>query len=86
MRVDRMAKEEYVEPGRYRLFESLLRDLAARRNFYYIDLYHLVTDESGYLPGKYAMGDGYHLNRDALTLLADCIRTHTVPYVENKGE
>ena len=82
----RMAKEENVVPGRYSKFEGLLRELAARRNFYYIDMYHMVTGGDGYLPGKYSMGDGFHLNREALTILTDYIRAHTVPYPATEEE
>ena len=32
------------------------------------------------MPGKYSMGDGFHLNRTALTILTDYIRAHSVPY------
>ena len=77
---DRMAQEKYVVPGRYKKFEGLLRELAARRNFYYIDAYHMFSDDDGYMPGKYSMGDGFHLNRAALTILTDYIRAHSVPY------
>ena len=77
---DRMAKEQYVVPGRYSKFEGLLRELAGRRNFYYVDMYHMIADAEGYMPLKYSLGDGFHLNRTALTLLTDYLRTHTVPY------
>ena len=77
---ERMAQEKYVVPGRYSKFEGLLRDLAARRNFYYIDMYHMIADGDGYMPGKYSLGDGFHLNETALSMLTDYIRTHTVPY------
>ena len=77
---DRMAQEKYVVPGRYKKFEGLLRELAARRNFYYIDMYHMIADQDGYMPLNYSLGDGFHLNRTALTLLSDYIRTHAVPY------
>ena len=76
----RMNKEEYVIPGRYAKFEQLLRELAERRNFYYIDLYHMVADEDGYLPDTYCMGDGFHLNKPAYTMLTDALRACTVPY------
>ena len=81
---DRMAQEKYVVPGRYKKFEGLLRELAARRNFYYIDAYHMFSDDDGYMPGKYSMGDGFHLNRAALTILTDYIRAHSVPYRPGK--
>lgn len=78
----RTAKEVGVSPGRYRNFEAGLRALAEERRFYYIDLYHLIADEEGYMPGRLSAGDGYHLNRTGYTMLADYIRTHTVPYPE----
>ena len=81
---ERMSKEKYVVPGRYRKFEGLLRELAARRNFYYIDMYHMIADADGYMLLQYSMGDGFHLNRTALSMLADYIRTHTVPYPEGE--
>ena len=76
----RMTTKDNVPVKRYMYFEEKLRDLAARYNFYYIDMYHLVADENGYMPVKYSLGDGFHLNEKALTLMTDYIRTHTVPY------
>ena len=76
----RMDEEQYVVPGRYVKFEQLLRELAARRNFYYVDLYHMVADEDGYLPEAYSMGDGFHLNKTAYRLLTDALRACAVPY------
>lgn len=77
---DRMTKQDHVPVKRYENFEAKLRELAQRRGFYYIDMYHIAANEEGYLPNGYSMGDGYHLNRKALTLLTDYIRTHTVEY------
>lgn len=82
-------KRDHVPVTRYAEFEAGLRELAARFGFYYIDLYHLVADESGCLPAGYSLGDGYHLNETALTLMTDAIRTHTVPWpgdAEPEGE
>lgn len=78
----RMTERDHVPVKRYVNFEEKLRELAERRGFYYIDMYHLVADAQGYLPTGYSMGDGYHLNREALTLMTDYIRTHTVDYPE----
>lgn len=72
---------EYVIPTkRYSNFADELKALAERRNFYYLDLYHVLADENGYLPGKYDAGDGYHLSRAACDELMDLVRRHTVPY------
>lgn len=76
----RMTELDKVPVKRYISFEEKLRELAAQWNFYYIDMYHLVANENGYLPNNYSLGDGYHLNETALTLMTDYIRTHTVPY------
>ena len=76
----RMTEQDKVPVRRYIVFEEALRELAARRNFYYIDMYHLVANEDGYLPNGYSMGDGYHLNEKALTIMTDYIRAHTVDY------
>lgn len=76
----RMAKEDKLTPGRYSAFESKLRELAARRNFYYIDGYHAIAGEDGYMPVQFTTGDGYHVNRAAITLLTDLVRAQTVPY------
>ena len=76
----RMTQKDKVPVKRYMNFEEKLRELAARRHFYYIDMYHLVANEDGYLPTGYSLGDGYHLNEKALTLMTDYSRTHTVPY------
>ena len=42
-------------------------------------------DEDGYLPDTYCMGDGFHLNKPAYTMLTDALRACTVPY-ETKEE
>ncbi|MBQ6256611.1 MAG: hypothetical protein IJJ60_08505 [Clostridia bacterium] len=77
----RATQEKYpVAPRRYENFEGMLRELAARRNFYYIDAYHLVTGENGYMRGNCSIGDGFHLNRTALGMVTDYIRAHTAPY------
>lgn len=68
-----------LSPARYSNFEVKLRDLAQRRRFYYIDLYHLVTNDNGYLYLEYTRGDGYHLSESAHNLLVDAVRRQTVP-------
>ena len=83
----RMRKED-VPVKRYPNFCQALQELAARRNFYYIDLYSLVADAKGYLPGKYDAGDGFHLSNKAYSLLIEQARKQTVPYPDStrKGE
>ena len=82
----RMSQKNNLKPGRYSTFEGQLQELAARRSFYYIDAYHLIADNNGYMIGKYNMGDGYHLNREGLTVVTDYIRAHTVPYRLNEED
>ena len=67
-------------PKRYANFEEGLRQIAQERGLYYIDLYHMVADEKGYLRRDMAAGDGYHLNQETSQALADYIKTHAVPY------
>lgn len=69
-----------ANPARYRLFEEGLRAICEERGVYYIDLYHMVTDENGYMKRACAAGDGYHLNADTSAALADYIKRHAVPY------
>ena len=69
-----------ANPKRYQLFEEGLREICEERGVYYIDLYHMVTDENGYMKRDCSAGDGYHLNADTSTALADYIKCHTVPY------
>lgn len=79
-------REENVPVKRYRDFAVALKELAARRNFYYIDLYSLLANEDGYLPGKYNAGDGFHLSNKAYSLLIEQARKQTVPYPETVTE
>lgn len=62
MACHRMTGEYYVPVKRCSDFAGALLALARRRHFYFIDLYHLLVDSEGYLPGKYDAGDGFHLS------------------------
>ena len=73
------AKIKTTNPARYQEFEQLLRQLAQDRNLYYIDLYHLLTDEAGVMKDEYAAGD-YHLQKAAFALLHDHLMTHAIPW------
>ncbi|MBE5811050.1 MAG: hypothetical protein E7318_08985 [Clostridiales bacterium] len=88
MSYKRMHGEYVIPTKRYSNFAEELRLLAERRNFYYLDLYHVLADEKGYLPGKFDAGDGYHLSRNACDELENLVRRHTVPYpaVNMEGE
>ncbi|MBR5999325.1 MAG: hypothetical protein IK043_02670, partial [Candidatus Methanomethylophilaceae archaeon] len=44
----------------------------------------VIAGEDGYMPGKYTTGDGYHVNRSALTALTDLVRSQTVAYPMNE--
>ncbi len=79
-------QEEQVPKKRYVNFANALQELAARRHFYFIDLYSLVVNEDGYLPGKYDAGDGFHLSNRAYSLLIEQVRKQTVPYPVTEGE
>lgn len=76
----RMTGDNHIPTKRYANFADELLALAERRHFYYIDLYHLVVNEQGYLPLKYDCGDGYHLSTSAYSMLLEQVRIHTVPY------
>ncbi len=82
MACHRMTGEHYVPVKRYSDFAGALLALAQRRHFYYIDLYHLLVDSEGYLPGKYDAGDGFHLSSRAYSMLIEQVRRQTVPYPE----
>lgn len=82
----RMRGDHYVPVKRYSDFAEELKKLAERRHFYYIDLYHLLVDEKGYLPRKYDSGDGYHLSNRAYSLLIQEARQRTVDYPDTAGE
>lgn len=78
-------RQENVPVKRYPDFAAALKELAARRHFYYIDLYSLLVNEEGYLPGKYDAGDGFHLSNRAYSLLLEQVRKQTVPYPAEEG-
>lgn len=80
MSYKRMTGDRRARAKRYANFAEELKALAERRHFYYIDLYHLVVDEDGYLPGKYDAGDGFHLSNRAYSMLLEQVRKQTVPY------
>ncbi|MBE5769480.1 MAG: hypothetical protein E7333_07875 [Clostridiales bacterium] len=71
-----------IAPARFAQFCTKLEELSQRKGLYFLDLYHLLADEDGNLPGEYDCGDGYHLSDPAYDLMVDLIRTHTVPYPE----
>lgn len=87
MSYKRMTGDHYVPVKRYANFATELQALAERRHFYYIDLYHLLVNDEGYLPDKYNAGDGFHLSNRAYSILVEQVRKQTVPYpVPEEGE
>lgn len=72
--------EKGVPVGRFTEFNRVLKEMAERRGFYYLDLYSLLADANGYLPAQYDSGDGYHLSTPAYRILVDLVRRTTVPY------
>lgn len=84
MSYQRMTGDNGVPVGRYSGFCEELRALAERRNFYFIDLYHLLVGKDGYLPRKYDAGDGYHLSSKAYSLLIEQARKQAVPYPDTE--
>ena len=72
--------ERGIPVGRFTAFNTKLEEMAARRGFYYLDLYSLIADENGYLPSKYNSGDGYHMTTAAYQVLLDLVRRTTVEY------
>jgi len=70
---ERMKKELGIYPRRFMNFEAGLRALCAELALGYIDLYHLVSDEEGYMTMHYAAPDGYHMNINAYQALRELI-------------
>lgn len=77
---ERMTSDRNIPVQRYVNFAEELKALAERRHFYYIDLYHMLVDDRGYLPSKYDAGDGFHLSNRAYSMLLEQVRKQTVPY------
>ena len=46
---------------------------------YYLDAASMFYDEIGNVDEEYVSGDGIHLNREGYQLLAEYLRTHTIP-------
>ncbi|MBQ4074162.1 MAG: hypothetical protein IJD39_03035 [Clostridia bacterium] len=79
-------RERHAPVSRYVEFAGQLKELAERRQFYFLNLYELLVDEEGCLPRKYDAGDGFHLTKRAYSILVDLIRRNTVPYPVNETE
>ncbi len=88
MSKSRMTADGINRASRYSNFNASLKELAGRRNFYFIDFYSMLVNQDGYLPKEYNGGDGYHLSTIAYQMLLDQVRKQTVPYptAENTKE
>lgn len=59
-------------------YNTMLMELCAEQNCWYVDLYSYFADENGCLPSSVA-SDGVHLNPKQYSIMLEYLRTHTVP-------
>ena len=65
-----ITNEKIVEANRW------ISEVALDCSVGYLDTYSILTDEKGYLNGKYDSGDGLHLNAEGYKAVLYYIRTH----------
>lgn len=56
-------------------YNTLIKEMASRKNIKYIDLVPILTDENGNLPEK-ASPDGIHLNKEYCLKWLDCLKNN----------
>ena len=56
-------------------YNTLIKEMASRKNVKYIDLVPILTDENGNLPEK-ASPDGIHLNKEYCLKWLDCLKNN----------
>lgn len=82
---EKSASDKYINNSRIQEYNDLIRQLAADKQVYYLDLYSVFADESGALPGD-AASDGVHLKKAYCEKWLDYLRNHVGPdYSEREG-
>lgn len=71
----------YVKNEKINEYNELIRDMAAEKEIYYIDVGKAVSDENGCLPED-ASVDGIHLTKAYCEKWLEYIKTHTVTEIE----
>ena len=73
---------EVQSMDRIRNFNAALQEFCVDQNCWYLDIYHLLLDDDGYLSGDYAfIGDGKHFEKSGYVAWANYMKTH---YVDDK--
>lgn len=71
----------YVKNEKINEFNALIREMAAEKQIYYIDVKNAVVDEFGNLPEEAAI-DGIHLQKTYCEKWLDYLKTHVVSEVQ----
>lgn len=70
---------EVQNMDRIRLFNAALQEFCVDQGCWYLDIYHLLLDDNGYLSGDYAyIGDGKHFEKSGYVAWANYMKTHYV--------
>lgn len=77
------ATDENFTLERIQNVNEQLATLAYQYGMHYLDLYHVLCDENGYLKADYAADDGLHLNNDGYSAWREMLITHTAYSAEN---
>ena len=75
------AQETYPEYTNFNVasFNFCLSEICREHGVYYLDAASIFYDNFGNVNEEYVSGDGIHLNREGYQLLAEYLRTHTIP-------
>ena len=60
------------------MFNEALMGVSLNKEAYYLDVYHLLADEDGYLPTENCMSDGIHIYGSQYAQIKQFLKTHTV--------
>ncbi|HHX74767.1 MAG TPA: hypothetical protein GX699_07675 [Firmicutes bacterium] len=74
---ERDDKDDIYNNDKIRLYNELLRELAAKEKFYFLDVAACFTDEEGNLPAG-AATDGIHLKAEYCRRWAEYLRKHFI--------
>ena len=67
--------DKFYNNTRITEYNTLIKEMASRKNVKYIDLVPILTDENGNLPEK-ASPDGIHLNKEYCLKWLDCLKNN----------
>lgn len=60
------------------IYNEALMGVSLNKEAYYLDAYHLLADEDGYLPADSCMSDGIHIFAAQYAQIKQYLKTHTV--------